>query len=213
MHPTLIVALTALVAHSTSAQTPVPADTRNNALIIAIENTSSWHTAESLTVSVLRHPPAVTFHQTMVQAGKLHRGDSLEVALRFDVSRDAPLSGRDTVEIEIAHPRASLWRRTLVWTFTGPTVFALDQNYPNPFNPTTRIGYALPVPARVDLGVFDLLGRRVAVLADGDMEAGFHNADLDGASLAAGVYFIRLSASAHDGRSVWRQTRKAMLLK
>jgi len=42
--------------------------------------------------------------------------------------------------------------------------------------------------------VFDLLGRRVATLVDGEKEAGPHEVQLDGSRLAAGTYFVRLTA-------------------
>ncbi|MFO7644904.1 MAG: hypothetical protein R6W95_11010, partial [Desulfosarcina sp.] len=56
----------------------------------------------------------------------------------------------------------------------------LEQNYPNPFNPVTVIGYELDESGYVRLEVFDLLGRRVAVLADMQMPAGRHRASFDG---------------------------------
>jgi hypothetical protein len=76
----------------------------------------------------------------------------------------------------------------------GPAVFALHQNYPNPFNPVTHIRYELPERGRVSLRVYDLLGREVAVLVDGEAEAGRHIAAFDGGGRASGVYFYRLTA-------------------
>jgi len=75
-----------------------------------------------------------------------------------------------------------------------PRQFSLAQNYPNPFNPTTKISFELPVSSNVELDVFDILGRRVAVLAQGKMEAGRHSIDLDASSWATGMYFYRLNA-------------------
>lgn len=73
-----------------------------------------------------------------------------------------------------------------------PTQIALEQNYPNPFNPVTTISYKLPVNGKVRLDVFDIMGRKVATLVDGQMEAGTHQVAFDASALASGVYLYRL---------------------
>jgi chitinase len=85
--------------------------------------------------------------------------------------------------------------------------FTLFPAYPNPFNPTTTIRYFLPENAQVSLEVFDVLGRRVAQLANGSRNAGTHEVRFDAAALAGGVYFCRLQA----GREV--RLMKLVLLK
>ena len=77
-----------------------------------------------------------------------------------------------------------------------PTTFSLDANYPNPFQATTRIRYALPVAAEVHLEVFDTLGRRVSVLQNQNLAAGWHETLFDASRLSSGVYFYRLRAGA-----------------
>ena len=64
-----------------------------------------------------------------------------------------------------------------------PDRFALQQNYPNPFNPSTVISCQLPVAGHVKLVVYDLLGREVAVLADGQFAAGEYSFRFDGSRL------------------------------
>jgi hypothetical protein len=68
-------------------------------------------------------------------------------------------------------------------------------NYPNPFNPLTTIHFVLPARDRVTLEVCDLLGRRVALLADSTLGAGAHDIRWDASHAAAGPYFYRLQTS------------------
>ncbi len=83
-----------------------------------------------------------------------------------------------------------------------PVSFALSQNYPNPFNPTTTISYSLPARVHARLTVFDVLGRRVAVLVDQVEGAGEHAVLFDASRCASGVYIYRLEAgtSTADGK-------------
>jgi len=88
-----------------------------------------------------------------------------------------------------------------------PETYFLSQNYPNPFNPSTMIRYGLPERSQLSLTVYNTLGQRVAVLAEGDQEAGYHEVRFDGSGLASGVYFYRLQAGTYV------ETRKLILLK
>ena len=72
--------------------------------------------------------------------------------------------------------------------------YQLAQNYPNPFNPSTVIGFQLPVSSHVTLQVFEVNGREVATLVNGEMAAGKHEARFEVANLPSGVYFYRLQA-------------------
>lgn len=97
-----------------------------------------------------------------------------------------------------------------------PRAFRLEQNYPNPFgsetpfsafsqgNPITNIRYELPNAGNVTLAVFDLNGRRVALLEFGLKAVGQHfvhwdGRDSNGHRVPSGVYFYRLEASSLAG--------------
>jgi hypothetical protein len=75
-----------------------------------------------------------------------------------------------------------------------PSDIALRQNYPNPFNPSTTLRYALPRPTVVQISVYDILGREVATLVQGQRPAGSHTVAFDASLLPGGVYFARLIA-------------------
>ena len=88
-----------------------------------------------------------------------------------------------------------------------PATFALSQNYPNPFNPSTRLTLSVPSRGSVSLKIFDVLGREVARVFEGDRDAGMYVVDWDAAGFPSGTYF----AVADFGES--RQIKKLLLLR
>ena len=73
-----------------------------------------------------------------------------------------------------------------------PAHFSLLQNYPNPFNPSTSIRFTVPKTQRVQLGVYDILGREVRTLYNDIAQAGIITVEFNAAGLASGVYIYRL---------------------
>ena len=91
-----------------------------------------------------------------------------------------------------------------------PEHLVLTQNYPNPFSTSTTIEYFLPRAQHVHLAVFDMLGRKLLVLTDGQQDQGIHQFIWDGRgpgryTLPDGVYFLRLTTSSGE-----RETLKVL---
>ncbi|MFH1861257.1 MAG: T9SS type A sorting domain-containing protein, partial [bacterium] len=80
------------------------------------------------------------------------------------------------------------------WAGEAPADYAVLSVTPNPFNPETIIRYALPSAGAVNLTIYDLAGRQVAVLVDGFRTPGIHEAVFNATHLASGVYVYRLQA-------------------
>jgi hypothetical protein len=76
-----------------------------------------------------------------------------------------------------------------------PEGFKLEQNFPNPFNGSTVIQFSIPTRTQATLSLFDVLGREVRTLADGEIEAGTHSIMLYSDDLPSGVYIYRLKTS------------------
>ena len=93
-----------------------------------------------------------------------------------------------------------------------PLVFALGANIPNPFNPTTSISFDLSERCDVKLDVYNMLGKRVATLEDGEMSAGRYSVvwdgrDDSGRSVPTGIYLYRIEAGMD------KASRRMILLK
>ncbi len=79
----------------------------------------------------------------------------------------------------------------------SPEHIQLFPNYPNPFNPTTIISYFLPADEEVSLTVYNLIGEKVRVLANGfqtkgEKKAVWDGKDSQGHAVASGIYFSKL---------------------
>jgi len=85
--------------------------------------------------------------------------------------------------------------------------FALKQNYPNPFNPSTTIIYSLKQDENITLKVYNILGKVVANLFNGNQKAGTYNVTFNASNMSSGVYFYQLKA----GNFI--STKKMVLLK
>jgi hypothetical protein len=91
--------------------------------------------------------------------------------------------------------------------------YGLSAAYPNPFNPTTSIGFSLKSDARVQVKVYDILGREVATLADGMRPAGHHSVVWNASSVSSGVYLVRLEITDAIGNLLLKETGKLLLSK
>jgi hypothetical protein len=102
-------------------------------------------------------------------------------------------------------PEERIIKKTI--TNETPKVYSLSDNYPNPFNPTTKINFQLPTDGFVTLKVYDMLGKEVSTLVNGDKKAGYYSYDFDASKLAAGVYIYRITANN------FVQAKKMLLIK
>jgi hypothetical protein len=78
-----------------------------------------------------------------------------------------------------------------------PESFSLEEPYPNPFNSSTRINFTIPATGEMILRVYDIAGREVARLVEGEIEAGSHTVAWSPQHLGSGLYFARLEMGGH----------------
>ncbi len=127
-------------------------------------------------------------------SGIIQTGENIAVNQLLTVIEDTVITGIDD------KPR------------NAPSQIALAQNYPNPFNPETVINYQLSISTRVELSIYDLLGKKVRTLVDEHQTAGERSVKWDGknsrgVTASSGIYIYRLKAG---GQVV---SRKMLLMK
>jgi hypothetical protein len=93
-----------------------------------------------------------------------------------------------------------------------PDFYRLNQNYPNPFNMTTTIEYQLPKAGFVELGVYNILGQKVATLVEEHQDSGCFKVHWDGRNNGggitnSGIYIYKIKAGN------FTDTKKLILLK
>jgi len=86
-----------------------------------------------------------------------------------------------------------------------PVSYALHQNSPNPFNSATKISFDIPEESNVVLNVYDVLGKNIATIADGNYSAGTHSVTWDGKDsngkvVSTGVYFYSINAGTFSSK-------------
>jgi hypothetical protein len=85
--------------------------------------------------------------------------------------------------------------------------FKLYDNYPNPFNPSTMITYDVAKESKVEIIVYDVLGREVAALVNETKAAGTYKVEFNASKFTNGVYFFRMTAGD------FVRTQKMVLIK
>ncbi|RPI14170.1 MAG: T9SS C-terminal target domain-containing protein [Ignavibacteriae bacterium] len=106
-------------------------------------------------------------------------------------------------------------KRVVVRTLTAinnisnkiPGSFSLMQNFPNPFNPSTKIRFNVPKNSFVKLSIFDMSGKEVDIIANGELSAGEYEVNWNPRNLASGLYFYTLKAADFS------ETKRMILIK
>ncbi|MFC1490763.1 T9SS type A sorting domain-containing protein [Candidatus Latescibacterota bacterium] len=157
---------------------------------------------ETVMYELLDSPEWLTISEAGVLSGTPTSESEIQITLRAYIS-----ASDDTLSTSLI-----VNNTTNVTVDNHPSAFSVSSPFPNPFNPSTTIRYSVPVESEVRLEIFDIFGRKVAVLADGRMSPGVYDAVWDsrinagGSALGSGVYIYRFSSQGYS------HTGKVMLL-
>ena len=140
--------------------------------------------------------------------GPAAKGDTIRLHLTGRLTDGTGIRGDDTVVIAGEQTMERMTGEVQL-----PATFALYQNTPNPFNPSTSISFDVPfASAGVKLRIYDVSGRLIRTLADGEQAAGRQTVEWNGLNdegdpVATGMYFCRLTGPGFE------QIRKMVMLK
>ncbi len=96
------------------------------------------------------------------------------------------------------------------WTYLWDQITSIDNysevvpiefkliNYPNPFNPVTKIRLSIPEAIYVELSIFDLLGREIVKISEGNLDKGEHEFMFNASGYASGIYFCNLKSKKYS---------------
>jgi hypothetical protein len=130
-----------------------------------------------------------------------------------NISTHVPVSGLNSVVFNLSGLESKVYSlqqysiTSVAGTPPVPYNFQLSQNYPNPFNPSTIIRYSIPERSKVTLKIFDITGREVLTLLNGEVNAGNYKINFNASKLPSGVYFYILRSNT------FASTKKMLLLK
>ena len=102
-------------------------------------------------------------------------------------------AGRYVYQLHFQNANSEILVDEIEVAVPSPESVQILSNYPNPFRGSTRLTLDVPNTQHVNLEVFDLLGRRVRHVFEGDLSAGRHEFDVPATGWAPGVYFARLT--------------------
>ena len=97
--------------------------------------------------------------------------------------------------------------------------YELFSNYPNPFNPTTKIKYNLPYNSKVEITIYDIMGREVKSFSDISKTSGSHELEWNGTNnygekVSSGIYLMKFIANSIEGNNkIYSKTLKLNQLK
>ncbi len=165
----------------------------------ALTLTAGTSTTESLTARVPAGAPAGDYALTAYVGASYPGAFGSSSSFGFTKSAGRPAAGAaDLTWVVENTTRGTSSTLTMPSPFTKAASFELSA-YPSPLVGRGTVAFSLGAPADVRVAVYDVTGRRVAVLAEGAFDAGRHTSALDASALPSGVYLVRLRAEGTGG--------------
>ena len=206
-------AQTAKVASDNSAgQTwQIPFASTENTISLAVQNNSGIE-AKNVSVAFNDLPSWLDFKSDKFVLKSIPANGSSDAEFTFSVDRKAPVGKDTTLTATISSADGQVWTKDITVSIGAPKDYKLYNNFPNPFNPSTKIAFELPKASHVKLVIYDVVGREVVQIADGDYPAGYseltwNGLNRNGEQVSSGAYFYRISTDK------WSKVMKMLSLK
>lgn len=146
-----------------------------------------------------------------INSYRLEKGDhTLTIAYREDGAKldKICITNYDIAPLDLGEEAVNLCNPTDIGEYQEKTNdYVLRQNFPNPFNSSTQISFSIPVSERVQLKIYDILGRLVSTVVDEIKRPGMHNVEFRAFNLSSGIYLYKLNTERFS------ETKKFVLMK
>ncbi len=175
----------------------------------------SWRTITEVNSSIFEIERRVQNTNSWTKAGEVTASGSSNSIKQYNYTDSKLSSGRYIYRLKMVDSDGSYKYSNEIETEVAlPKEYLISQNYPNPFNPTTKIDYQLPADSKVTIELYNIVGERVAVLINSEMNAGYYTTELNASSLnlASGVYIYKIAANNQGGQN-FIQAKKLILTK
>ncbi len=189
----------------------LPFASTGNTISINVLNNSG---VEAGNVTVTFNNPPEWFHleSNEVLIKNIPARSSKDARFEFSIDKKAPIGRDTTLTATVSLENGQKWAREFRISVQGPKDYKLYNNYPNPFNPSTKIAFDLPRTSHVALAIYDITGRVVALVANGEYPAGYNEVTWNGLNengehVSSGIYFYRISAGG------WSKVMKMVMVK
>jgi len=194
----------------------IPFSSKGNEIELTIKNTSSI-TAKEVKVHAVNLPEWIKFANKEETVKELQGNSEDVVKFKFAVEKESPVGEEKVIKFKITTENGGSWEKEIKIRILPPEKFELNQNYPNPFNPTTTISYTISAvkgeeTAEVELRIYDILGREVAVLVKGEQKAGYYKVKWNAGGYASGMYIYTLTGKYGNGERKYER-KKLILMK
>ena len=171
----------------------VPFGSQANTIELAVVNRSATETVSGTTIVLTTAPSWTTVSPGRLDVGTLGPEAEAAAAFTFDADRSAPVGEPAEVAFEVRDGGGRVLERvTFQIKVAAPAELALGTPFPNPSRDRATIPFEVPEAGPVRVTLFDMLGREVGVLYDGETQPGAHRAMVGG--FASGTYVVRLVA-------------------
>ena len=205
---------------------PVVSPGETLAMSVELLNSGASGMVPGVTIEIIDHDTTClgSVSNNSLFYGTIDPGETLDQEAGFfmiNINDECEIGHEAYVVVNIMVMSDICWTDTVSFTIgeqlysateSIPKEFSLSNAYPNPFNPFTTLSYDLPKDSFINLTVFDMMGRKIKTLVNGQQSAGiktvkWNSTNEQGETVSAGVYLYKLKAES------FIETKKMVLLK
>ncbi|MEG8989768.1 T9SS type A sorting domain-containing protein [Ignavibacteria bacterium 4148-Me] len=184
----------------------IPFGSRGNVIELEIANETGIN-LERVKVEIKSKPEWIRIEETKNEIEEIKSGEEGIALIKFTIEKTSEIGKEEEMKLIIKSENRTIEEKAIKIEAEAPKEYVLEQNYPNPFNPVTRIGYQIPEEGKVEIKVYDILGREIEVIDEGNKKRGYYEVEYNGGKLSSGIYIYSLI-----GKGI-RINKKMMVMK